>query len=65
MKKNCQYKIVFYGTNGTIIVFLVLRFLRVITWSWWWITAPVWIPFLLAVILVVIYFVLLRKYNDV
>ena len=22
MKKNCQYKIVFYGTNGTIIVFL-------------------------------------------
>lgn len=26
------------------IVFLVLKLTRVITWSWLWVTAPLWIP---------------------
>lgn len=26
------------------IVFLVLKLCGVIAWSWWWITAPLWIP---------------------
>lgn len=26
------------------VVFLVLKLVGVITWSWWWITAPLWIP---------------------
>jgi hypothetical protein len=30
------------------IVFLVLKLCGVITWSWWWVTAPLWIPFCLA-----------------
>lgn len=46
-------------------VFLVLKLMGVIAWSWWWITAPIWIPFLIAVILVIAFFVLLRKYNGV
>lgn len=25
------------------VVFLVLRLVGVIHWSWWWITAPLWI----------------------
>lgn len=25
------------------IVFLVLKLCNVITWSWWWVTAPLWI----------------------
>jgi len=35
------------------LVFLVLKLTRVINWSWWWITAPLWIPvaFLMAVAL--------------
>jgi membrane protein YdbS with pleckstrin-like domain len=36
------------------IVFLVLKLVGVISWSWWWVTAPLWIPFALAVILVFI-----------
>jgi hypothetical protein len=28
------------------LVFLVLRLTGVITWSWWWVTAPLWIPFM-------------------
>lgn len=31
---------------GTVlfIVFLVLKLTGVIDWSWWWVTAPLWIP---------------------
>lgn len=28
------------------IVFLVLKLTDHIAWSWWWVTAPVWIPVL-------------------
>jgi hypothetical protein len=27
------------------VVFLVLKLCHVISWSWWWVTAPLWIPF--------------------
>lgn len=27
------------------IVFLVLKLCNVIGWSWWWVFAPLWIPF--------------------
>ena len=26
------------------LVFLVLRLTEVINWSWWWVTAPLWLP---------------------
>jgi len=29
------------------LIFLVLKLCNVITWSWWWVTAPLWIPFVL------------------
>lgn len=28
----------------TFIVFLVLKLIDVIDWSWWWVTAPLWGP---------------------
>lgn len=34
----------------TFIVFLVLKLCNVINWSWWWVTAPLWIPFVLVFI---------------
>ena len=27
------------------IVFLILKLTGVIAWSWWWVTSPLWIPF--------------------
>lgn len=27
------------------VVFLILKLCEVIDWSWWWVTAPLWIPF--------------------
>lgn len=29
--------------NMIFIVFLVLKLCKVIDWSWWWVTAPLWI----------------------
>ena len=41
---------------GTIlfVVFLVLKLTEVIDWSWWWVTAPLWIPIGLVVVLTVL-----------
>lgn len=29
------------------IVFITLKLCGVITWSWWWVLAPLWLPFVL------------------
>jgi len=26
------------------VIFLVLKFCKAIDWSWWWVTAPLWMP---------------------
>lgn len=36
------------------VVFLVLKLTHVIDWSWWWVTAPLWIPLALVIVVVVI-----------
>lgn len=36
------------------LVFLVLKLTKVITWSWWWVTAPLWIPLVLCLAIVII-----------
>ena len=37
------------------LVFITLRLLDVIQWSWWWVLSPLWIPLaVLAVILAVV-----------
>ena len=48
---------------GTVlfIVFLVLKLCGTITWSWWWVTAPIWIPAGLALILIVLVAIILPE----
>ena len=36
---------------GVFLIFLSLKLCGVIDWSWWWITAPLWIPFALSIVL--------------
>lgn len=40
------------------IVFIVLKLLKVINWSWLWVLSPIWIPIII-VILIMILIVLL------
>ena len=39
------------------IVFLVLKLTETIDWSWWWVTAPLWIPIVLTFTLLLIGFI--------
>lgn len=41
---------------GTVlfIVFLILKLTNVIDWSWWWVTAPLWIPLGLVVMILIV-----------
>lgn len=41
---------------GTVlfIVFLILKLTETITWSWWWVTAPLWIPVAIVIVFLII-----------
>ena len=34
------------------ILFIAFKLLGVITWSWWWVLSPLWIPFCIALIVI-------------
>lgn len=44
MKVEINFSFVF-------LIFLVLKVTGYITWSWWWITSPIWIGFILWLII--------------
>jgi phosphoglycerol transferase MdoB-like AlkP superfamily enzyme len=35
------------------LIFLVLKLTKQINWSWWWVTSPLWIIFLIALVLII------------
>lgn len=44
------------GFGGLLtIVFIILKLTNTITWSWWWVLAPTWIPVALVLIFGLIY----------
>lgn len=47
----------FFGVLA--IVFIVLKFLGVINWSWIWVLSPIWLPIILAI--AIAFLVWLRK----
>lgn len=47
------------GIGGAVfLVFLVLKLLGKITWSWWWVTAPLWIGWGLIAVVLVLFFLI-------
>ena len=36
------------------IVFIILKLLKIIKWSWLWVLAPTWIPIAIALIIIII-----------
>lgn len=40
------------------IAFIVLKLTKVISWSWWWVTAPFWAPVAIAIVVVFALFLL-------
>lgn len=45
------------------IVFIALKLLGKIAWSWWWVLSPVWIPASLAIILLVLYLIIFKPWR--
>lgn len=37
------------------VAFVVLKLCKVINWSWWWVTAPFWMGFALALVILLIW----------
>lgn len=35
-------------------VFITLKLTGVIAWSWWWVVSPIWIPVVVALLVIVI-----------
>ncbi len=42
------------------LIFMTLKLIGVINWSWWWVTSPLWFGFVL-IVLVISIIVLLKK----
>ena len=43
------------GFSGLLfIAFLILKLCNVITWSWWWVTAPLWMPVAFVIVVSII-----------
>ena len=47
------------GVTGLLgVSFVVLKLINVINWSWWWVTAPFWVPIVLGIAFIILYFIL-------
>jgi len=43
------------GIGGVLfVVFLVLKLCHVISWSWWWVTCPLWTPLAIVLLFMVL-----------
>lgn len=61
--ENMKLKVIKGLTVLSVGLFLLLFCLKLdgfVTWSWWIITAPIWVPFALALIIVIAAFVILN-----
>ena len=43
------------------LIFIVLKLLVVITWSWLWVLSPFWIPFVIGIILIILSIIFGKK----
>lgn len=46
-EKKVKVKLRVGLTSSLFLIFLVLKLTEVVTWSWWWVFAPIWIPFVI------------------
>lgn len=63
MKNNNQVSGGIGFVGALTIVFIVLKLLGVINWSWLWVLSPIWIAVVVAVVLMVIGVLFIRWIN--
>ena len=56
------------GLSGVLlVVFIVLKLCKVITWSWVWVLSPLWISLIIGVIILLIWAIallIIMKFNE-
>ena len=60
--ENMAEKVVYKGVSFPMllfITFLVLKLTNVISWSWWWVTSPLWITFGTVIVLLIFVVIIL------
>lgn len=50
--------------SALLIVFIVLKLVGVIDWSWWWVLAPLWVGAILAALIIGITLLVLWKKGE-
>lgn len=47
---------VHFGGAGTIltVLFVILKVMGKIDWSWWWVFAPLWLPFCIWIVIMLV-----------
>lgn len=59
-----ETKTVNLGFLGTLfLVFLILKLTNNITWSWWWVTSPLWSPFAIVIVGAITIFIFQRIFK--
>lgn len=44
-------------TGALTILFIALKLLGKITWSWWWVLSPIWISWGIALVIIIVYLI--------
>ena len=63
--KKMNEKIKYVGPNFLellTLVFVVLKLLGKINWSWWWVLSPIWLSWGIAIIVAIV--LIIREKND-
>ena len=59
-KKEVTVKTISFSSL-LLLAFIVLKLCNVITWSWWWVLSPLWIPIAVSVVIGGIILLLFKK----
>ena len=43
------------------IVFIVLKLLGIISWSWWVVTSPLWFPLIVVVVILIVVAIIVQR----
>lgn len=52
-------------TSVLTLIFITLKLLDVITWSWWWVLSPIWIGFFIQIVVLGIIIQIYRNWKGI
>lgn len=47
MSKDDKYKIIRVILTLILLIFIILKLTHLVSWSWWWVISPIWLPFII------------------